>query len=35
MLVIAVGDRKMIEPELQKLDLGPIEIRDREGRVSK
>jgi zinc protease len=35
MVVIAVGDRKMIEPELQKLALGAMEIRDPEGRVSK
>jgi zinc protease len=35
MVVIAVGDRKVIEPELQKLALGAIEIRDPEGRVSK
>ena len=35
MVVIAVGDRKTIEPELQKLDLGAIEIRDREGRPAK
>jgi zinc protease len=33
--VIAVGDRKAIEPTLQKLNLGPIEIRDAEGRLSK
>jgi zinc protease len=33
--VVAVGDRKAIEPELQKLNLGPIEIRDAEGRPSK
>jgi hypothetical protein len=30
-VVVAVGDRKKIEPELQKLDLGPIEVRDMEG----
>ena len=35
MTVVAVGDRKAIEPELQKLNLGPIEIRDAEGRPSK
>jgi zinc protease len=35
MTVIAVGDRKAIEPELQKLNLGPIEIRDAEGRLAK
>ncbi|MBI4265063.1 MAG: insulinase family protein [Acidobacteria bacterium] len=32
MVVIAVGDRAAIEPELKKLDLGAIEIRDPEGR---
>jgi zinc protease len=35
MVVIAVGDRKVIEPELAKLNLGPIEIRDAEGRLLK
>ena len=35
LVVVAVGDRKVIEPELQKLALGAIEIRDPEGRVSK
>ena len=33
--VIAVGDRKAIEPEMQKLNLGTIEIRDAEGRLAK
>ena len=32
LVVVAVGDRKVIEPELQKLNLGAIEIRDSEGR---
>jgi zinc protease len=32
LVVIAVGDRKVIEPELQKLNLGAIEVRDTEGR---
>jgi zinc protease len=32
MVVVVVGDRKSIEPALRKLNLGPIEIRDREGR---
>jgi zinc protease len=32
-IVVAVGDRKAIEPALQKLNLGTIEIRDAEGRV--
>ena len=27
-VVVAVGDRSKIEPELAKLNLGPIEIRD-------
>jgi len=30
--VIAVGDRKTIEPELRKLNLGTLEVRDAEGR---
>ena len=32
MVIVAVGDRAKIEPELKKLNL-PIEIRDREGKV--
>ena len=32
MVVIAVGDRKAIEADLQKLNLGAVEIRDPEGR---
>ena len=35
MIVVAVGDRKTIEPELQKLDLGAVEVRDAEGRPAK
>jgi zinc protease len=31
LVIIAVGDRKAIEAELQKLNLGAIEIRDVEG----
>ncbi len=31
MVVVAVGDRNKIEPELSKLNLGPIEIRDASG----
>jgi zinc protease len=31
MVVIAAGDRQRIEPELKKLDLGSIEVRDYEG----
>ncbi len=30
-VVVAVGDRSKIEAELQKLNLGPIEMRDLEG----
>jgi zinc protease len=30
-VIVAVGDRSRIEPELEKLDLGPIEIRDPSG----
>jgi len=32
LVVIAVGDRKVIEAELRKLNLGAVEIRDAEGR---
>ena len=32
MVVIAVGDRAKIEPQLRRLSLGAIEIRDAEGR---
>jgi zinc protease len=32
MVVIAVGDRAKIEPELKKLNLGSIEVRDAEGK---
>ena len=32
MVVIAVGDRAKIEPELRKLNLGAVEIRDAEGK---
>jgi zinc protease len=35
LIVVAVGDRSAIEPELRELDLGPIEIRDAEGSVTK
>jgi zinc protease len=31
MVVVAVGDRKAIEPQLQKLNLGNIVIRDADG----
>jgi zinc protease len=33
MILICVGDRVKIEPELKKLDLGDIEIRDADGKV--
>jgi zinc protease len=33
LIVIAVGDKAKIEPELKKLELGPLEIRDTEGRA--
>jgi zinc protease len=32
MIVVAVGDREKIEPDLRKLNLGPVEIRDPEGK---
>jgi zinc protease len=35
MVVIAVGDRAKIEPELKKLNLGAVEIRDAEGKPGK
>jgi zinc protease len=35
LVVVAVGDRSAIEPELQKLNLGPLEIRDAEGNLTK
>ncbi len=31
MIVLAVGDRARIEPQLQKANLGPIELRDTSG----
>jgi zinc protease len=33
MILICVGDRAKIEPELKKLDLGSIEIRDADGKT--
>ena len=33
LILICVGDRAKIEPELLKLDLGAIEIRDADGKV--
>jgi zinc protease len=35
MVVVAVGDKAKIEPELKKLDLAPISYRDYEGKVIK
>jgi zinc protease len=34
-IVVAVGDRAKIEPELRKLNLGPIELQDLEGKPVK
>jgi zinc protease len=33
MILICVGDRAKIEPELMKLDLGAMEIRDADGKI--
>jgi zinc protease len=33
MIIVAVGDRSKIEPALRKLNLGQIEIRDRDGNL--
>jgi zinc protease len=33
MILICVGDRATIEPELKKLELGAIEIRDADGKI--
>jgi zinc protease len=35
LLIVAVGDRAKIQPELEKLNLGPIEIRDASGDLVK
>jgi zinc protease len=35
MVVVAVGDRKAIEADLQKLNLGTVEIRDAEGQPAR
>jgi zinc protease len=32
-IVVAVGDRGKIESELEKLNLGPIEVRDSSGNL--
>ena len=34
MVVVAVGDKSKIEPQLKKLNLGTLEVRDTEGRVA-
>jgi len=31
MVVVAVGDRKTIQPQLEKLNLGNVAIRDADG----
>jgi zinc protease len=33
LIVIAVGDRKKIEPEMKALGLGEIQLRDAEGKI--
>jgi zinc protease len=33
MVVVAVGDRKKIEPEMKTLGLGEAEVRDAEGKI--
>ena len=35
MILVVVGDRAKIEPELRKLNLGPIEFRDADGKLLK
>jgi zinc protease len=35
LIVVAVGDRAKIQPDLEKLNLGPIEIRDESGELIK
>ena len=35
LILVCVGDRAKIEPELVKLDLGAVEIRDADGNVVK
>jgi zinc protease len=35
MVVVAVGDRAKIAPQLQKLNLGATELRDADGNVKK
>jgi hypothetical protein len=33
-IVLAVGDRAKIEEDMKKLNLGKVEIRDTEGKIS-
>jgi zinc protease len=33
LILVCVGDRAKIEPELLKLDLGAVELRDADGNV--
>jgi hypothetical protein len=33
MILVCVGDRAKIEPELKKLELGAIELRDADGKI--
>ena len=35
MIIVVVGDRAKIEPELRKLNLGPIQYRDADGNILK
>jgi zinc protease len=35
MITVAVGDRAKIEPELTRLGLGAIEVRDADGSVKR
>jgi zinc protease len=35
LIVMAVGDRAKIQPDMEKLDLGPIELRDESGDLVK
>ena len=32
-IVVAVGDRRKIEHELRKMNLGPVEVRDSDGNL--
>ena len=34
-VIVAVGDRAKIAPQLQKLNLGALEFRDADGNVKK